>query len=79
MAALAARFARPNPFLYARSSAVFNFEGGCYAKTIDLSEQTEPEIYRAITQNAMLENVAIKEDNVPDYFDTSKTQNGRVR
>ncbi|GMH61671.1 hypothetical protein TrRE_jg643 [Triparma retinervis] len=57
---------------------VFNFEGGCYAKTIDLSEQTEPEIYRAITQNAMLENVAIKDDNVPDYFDTSKTQNGRV-
>lgn len=60
------------------NDGVFNFEGGCYAKTIDLSEQTEPEIYRAITQNAMLENVAIKEDNVPDYFDTSKTQNGRV-
>ncbi|GMI10829.1 hypothetical protein TrLO_g15780 [Triparma laevis f. longispina] len=59
-------------------NGVFNFEGGCYAKTIDLSEKTEPEIYRAITTNAMLENVALKDDNVPDYFDTSKTQNGRV-
>lgn len=58
---------------------VFNFEGGCYAKTINLSEKTEPDIYRAIHKDAMLENVALKGDkNVPDYFDTTKTENGRV-
>jgi len=60
---------------------VFNFEGGCYAKTIDLSEKTEPDIYRAIKKDAMLENVSLKEEGgkmVPDYFDVSKTQNGRV-
>ncbi|KAL9190106.1 hypothetical protein ACHAXT_007317 [Thalassiosira profunda] len=58
---------------------IFNFEGGCYAKTIDLSEKTEPDIYRAIHKDAMLENVALKGDNlVPDYFDTTKTENGRV-
>jgi len=60
---------------------VFNFEGGCYAKTINLSEKTEPDIYRAIKKGAMLENVSLKEEGdklVPDYFDTSKTQNGRV-
>jgi len=43
-----------------------------------LTEQTEPEIYRAITTDAMLENVVLKDDNKPDYFDVSKTQNGRV-
>jgi len=60
---------------------VFNFEGGCYAKTINLSEKTEPDIYRAIKTDAMLENVALNEEGdkmVPDYFDVSKTQNGRV-
>merc|ERR1719453_1494920 len=57
---------------------IFNFEGGCYAKTIDLTEENEPEIYRAIKKNALLENVAIKADNTADFFDTSKTQNGRV-
>jgi ATP-dependent phosphoenolpyruvate carboxykinase len=60
---------------------IFNFEGGCYAKTINLSEKTEPDIYRAIHKDAMLENVALKEKNgalVPDYFDTTKTENGRV-
>jgi len=60
---------------------VFNFEGGCYAKTINLSEKTEPDIYRAIKTDAMLENVSLKEDSdkmIPDYFDVSKTQNGRV-
>lgn len=60
---------------------VFNFEGGCYAKTINLSEKTEPDIYRAIHKDAMLENVALKDEGgklVPDYFDTSKTENGRV-
>jgi phosphoenolpyruvate carboxykinase (ATP) len=58
---------------------VFNFEGGCYAKTISLTEKTEPDIYRAIHTDALLENVKIKDgDNTPDYFDTSKTENGRV-
>jgi len=57
---------------------VFNFEGGCYAKTINLTEKTEPDIYRAIHKDALLENVAIKPDGVPDYFDTTKTENGRV-
>ena len=60
---------------------IYNFEGGCYAKTINLSENTEPDIYRAIRQDAMLENVKLNQvgDNlVPDYFDTSKTENGRV-
>jgi len=57
---------------------IFNFEGGCYAKTINLSEKSEPEIYRAIKRDAMLENVMIKPDGTPDYHDVSKTQNGRV-
>lgn len=58
---------------------VFNFEGGCYAKTINLTEKTEPDIYRAIHTDALLENVKIREsDGKPDYFDVSKTENGRV-
>lgn len=61
---------------------IFNFEGGCYAKTINLAEETEPDIYRAIKTDAMLENVKLVEDKdgilIPDYFDVSKTQNGRV-
>ena len=57
---------------------IFNFEGGCYAKTINLSEATEPDIYRAIHTDALLENVKILEDGTPDYSDTSKTENGRV-
>lgn len=56
---------------------IFNFEGGCYAKTIDLEADKEPEIHNAIRRNALLENVVIK-GNVPDYFDNSKTQNTRV-
>ena len=57
---------------------IFNFEGGCYAKTIDLSEDNEPEIFRAIKNGALLENVHQNEDGTPDYYNTSKTQNGRV-
>ena len=58
---------------------IYNFEGGCYAKTINLSEATEPDIYHAIRTDALLENVVLEgENNVPDYFDTSITENGRV-
>ena len=60
------------------ADGVFNFEGGCYAKTINLSEETEPEIYRAVTRDAMLENVHLEPDGTPDYFNVEKTQNGRV-
>lgn len=58
---------------------IFNFEGGCYAKTINLSEANEPDIYHAIKRDALLENVWVdSETNVPDYYNTSKTENGRV-
>jgi phosphoenolpyruvate carboxykinase (ATP) len=58
---------------------VYNFEGGCYAKTIDLSEETEPDIFRAIHTDALLENVVLDPNSsVPDYSDTSITENGRV-
>lgn len=57
---------------------VFNFEGGCYAKTINLSEKAEPEIYRAIRRDALLENVVVREDGSVDYADASKTENTRV-
>ncbi|MFZ6052970.1 phosphoenolpyruvate carboxykinase (ATP) [Halocola ammonii] len=59
--------------------SVFNFEGGCYAKTIDLSRKKEPQIYDAIKFGAILENIGFGEDGVtPDYTDSSKTQNTRV-
>lgn len=57
---------------------VFNFEGGCYAKTVRLSEEAEPEIFNAIRRNALLENVVVGPDGVVDYDDASKTENGRV-
>ena len=58
-------------------AGVFNFEGGCYAKTIDLDPDKEPDIYKAIRNNALLENVAVKDGKV-DFSDDSKTQNTRV-
>ena len=57
---------------------VFNFEGGCYAKTINLSEQAEPEIYHAIRRDALLENVVVRDDGSIDFNDGSKTENTRV-
>ena len=58
---------------------VFNFEGGCYAKTIDLSQAKEPQIFDAIKYGAILENIGFKEDSrTPDYEDVSITQNTRV-
>lgn len=57
---------------------IFNFEGGCYAKVIDLTEEKEPDIYRAIKPGAILENVIFKENNEVDYEDSTITQNTRV-
>jgi phosphoenolpyruvate carboxykinase (ATP) len=57
---------------------VFNFEGGCYAKTIHLSEESEPDIYHAIKRDALLENVIVDAEGKVDFDDSSKTQNTRV-
>jgi phosphoenolpyruvate carboxykinase (ATP) len=58
---------------------IFNFEGGCYAKTIDLSEEKEPDIFHAITHGALLENIGFKKGtNEVDYSDGSRTENTRV-
>lgn len=59
-------------------NAVFNFEGGCYAKVINLSAENEPEIFAAIKKGALLENVVVNEKGQVDYSDTSITQNTRV-
>jgi len=57
---------------------IFNFEGGCYAKTINLSKESEPDIYHAIKRDALLENVIVAPDGKVDFDDGSKTQNTRV-
>ena len=57
---------------------VFNFEGGCYAKTINLNPLAEPEIFQAIRRNALLENVVVKADSSIDFNDGSRTENTRV-
>ncbi|MFV2032188.1 MAG: phosphoenolpyruvate carboxykinase (ATP), partial [Gammaproteobacteria bacterium] len=59
-------------------SGIFNFEGGCYAKVINLSSEDEPDIFRAIRRDALLENVSVDENGAIDYADASKTENTRV-
>ncbi|NRS92701.1 phosphoenolpyruvate carboxykinase (ATP) [Chryseobacterium sp. 16F] len=59
-------------------NGVFNYEGGCYAKVIDLSEEKEPDIFRAIKRDSLLENVVVDENGVVDYTDNSITENTRV-
>lgn len=59
-------------------NSVFNFEGGCYAKAIDLSEENEPDIYHAIKPGAILENIIMDDNGVVDFTDVSITQNTRV-
>ena len=57
---------------------VFNFEGGCYAKVINLDKESEPDIYNAIRRNALLENVTVAEDGKINFADKSVTENTRV-
>ena len=59
-------------------NGVFNFEGGCYAKVINLDKDSEPDIYNAIKRNALLENVTVDENGVCDFADGSVTENTRV-
>jgi phosphoenolpyruvate carboxykinase (ATP) len=59
-------------------NTVFNFEGGCYAKAINLSEEQEPEIFGAIKPGALLENIIMDDQGIVDFADTSITQNTRV-
>ena len=59
-------------------NGVFNFEGGCYAKVINLDKESEPDIYNAIKRNALLENVTVDKDGKIDFADKSVTENTRV-
>ena len=59
-------------------NGVFNFEGGCYAKVINLDKESEPDIYNAIRRNALLENVTVDEQGKIDFADKSVTENTRV-
>ena len=59
-------------------NGVFNFEGGCYAKVINLDKDSEPDIYNAIRRDALLENVTVDEDGKIDFADKSVTENTRV-
>ncbi|MDY3762095.1 MAG: phosphoenolpyruvate carboxykinase (ATP) [Candidatus Onthovivens sp.] len=59
-------------------NGVFNFEGGCYAKVINLDKDSEPDIYNAIKRNALLENVTVSKEGKIDFTDKSVTENTRV-
>ena len=59
-------------------NGVFNFEGGCYAKVIDLDKESEPDIYNAIKRDALLENVTLDTEGKIDFTDGSVTENTRV-
>ena len=60
-------------------NGIFNFEGGCYAKVINLNPVEEPDIYNAIRKGALLENVVYDNNTLEiDYSDSSKTENTRV-
>ena len=59
-------------------NGVFNFEGGCYAKVINLDKDSEPDIYNAIKRDALLENVTLDKDGKIDFNDKSVTENTRV-
>ena len=59
-------------------NGVFNFEGGCYAKVINLDKESEPDIYNAIKRNALLENVTLDANGKIDFADKSVTENTRV-
>ncbi len=59
-------------------NGVFNFEGGCYAKVINLDKDSEPDIYEAIKRNALLENITLDENGKIDFNDNSVTENTRV-
>ena len=59
-------------------NGIFNFEGGCYAKVINLDKESEPDIYNAIKRNALLENVTCDENGKLDFADKSVTENTRV-
>ena len=63
---------------WTEDGSIFNFEGGCYAKVINLSEENEPDIYRAIRPGALLENVKLDSEDRPLYEDSSITPNTRV-
>lgn len=57
---------------------VANLEGGCYAKTVNLSAEKEPDIYNAIKKDAIMENVFLDKNYIPDYYNKTMTENGRV-
>ena len=63
---------------WSEDNKIFNFEGGCYAKVINLNKENEPDIYNAIKSGALLENVIIGKNQEVDYSDISITQNTRV-
>jgi len=60
------------------NDGIFNFEGGCYAKCINLSKENEPDIYKAIRRDALLENVVVNNDGSIDFNSAAKTENTRV-